>query len=265
MSRRARPGSCHMPVFCSLTPIVKACAVAPADSAAARARVSVRRIRDGVIACLRHRSDRRLEHGRSRRSLVGGMLTSLLTGRQQLLDAAYEHAAAIPGSSAGVRYVGWCWAATMRRNPTRSAQGGVNGYGTTCATSEGMVDQIERLPASPDRDRLLSEIRLARWTSNGVTPRAVLSPCESPRRRRCSPPRDGAKCPGSAGRVAAGRRLLRSRGAPARPPALRRTRSRRSGLVTACRSRTRCSSRRCRHVRARNNRAVPPWTFGLRG
>ncbi len=47
-----------------------------------------------------------------------------------------------------------------------------------------LVDQLERLPASPDRDRVLAEVRSrAVDVDTGVTP-ARCSRCESPRRRR---------------------------------------------------------------------------------
>ncbi len=56
-----------------------------------------------------------------------------------------------------------------------------------------MVDQIERLPVSPDRDRMLSEVR-SRMVDldTGVTPRAML-PVREPVLASPRPPkRDGA-------------------------------------------------------------------------
>ena len=125
-----------------------------------------------------------------------------------------------------------------------------------------LVDLLERLPSSPDRDRVLSEVRSrAVDLDTGVTPRAML-----PVREPAPPPvppkptkRDRAssitwtKPPRPAPIVA----LARS------PVAIGRSR----GLEqTVCLDeRLSLEDSPLPHVRAQGDRAVPPWTLGLRG
>jgi hypothetical protein len=128
-----------------------------------------------------------------------------------------------------------------------------------------LVEEIERLPVSPVRDRLLNEVRSrAVDVDTGVTPRAML-----PMREPAPPPeparpekRDGAKFL---------RRVM------PRTPAL---------AVGSAHARSACGRPEhaetflldgllslddtlplppLPHVRARSDRAVPPWGFGLRG
>src|SRR5688572_13320097 len=122
-----------------------------------------------------------------------------------------------------------------------------------------MVDQIERLPASPDRDRLLSEVRSrAVDVDTGVTPRSML-PLREPEPAPVLPrpaKREGSKIV----RRAAHRTL-----APAAELA------RRSGAAGPAMDpehwpfRLSLDDTPQPHVRVSGNRSVPPWTLGLRG
>src|SRR5215218_8145615 len=72
-----------------------------------------------------------------------------------------------------------------------------------------MVDQIQRLPASPDRDRMLAEVRSrAVDVDTGVTPRAML-----PVREPTPPPSEPKRRPE---RYRGGAAITRTR-SPARP------------------------------------------------
>ena len=129
-----------------------------------------------------------------------------------------------------------------------------------------MVDHIERLPASPDRDRLLSEVRSrAVDVDTGVTPRALLPMREPapapvlPRRAK----RDGPK-------------IIR-RAVPRTPaPAVEAARA--SSAPTRPNNPERSfwpddllwledtlQPSPLPHVPVRDSRVVPPWAFGLRG
>jgi hypothetical protein len=129
-----------------------------------------------------------------------------------------------------------------------------------------MVDRIERLPASEDRDRLLSEVRSrAVDVDTGVTPRAMLplrEPAPPPLLRQ--PPKRN-------------RTTIISRAAPQLPsPAVEPVR-----LSPAARHGNQPQHSVWRddrlsledtlqlsplpYIRVRGNRTVPPWTFGLRG
>jgi hypothetical protein len=130
-----------------------------------------------------------------------------------------------------------------------------------------MVDQIERLPVSPDRDRLLSEVRSrAVDVDTGVTPRAIL-PLREPEPEPVLSRRPKRERSTSITRLAT-------------PPA--------APAVEFARSASAASSRYMPleqlpwldgrlsledslqpspvpEVRSRGGRPVPPWTLGLRG
>jgi hypothetical protein len=115
-----------------------------------------------------------------------------------------------------------------------------------------LVDQLERLPASPDRDRVLSEVRSrAVDLDTGVTPRAML-PLREPEPPLALPKRHGASSI--------------TRTAPPPPPSVELASAAPTDLGQAV-----CLDERLsledpplRYVRA-HDRAVPPWTLGLRG
>jgi hypothetical protein len=123
-----------------------------------------------------------------------------------------------------------------------------------------LVAQLELLPASPDRDRMLSEIRSrAVDVDTGVKPRAILPlrepetapvPVRRPRRDRAprvtpaesAPPVELARLPSAAGGLhepfmVDDRLSLEDALRSSQPPP----------------------------VRVRGDRVVPPWTLGLRG
>jgi hypothetical protein len=132
-----------------------------------------------------------------------------------------------------------------------------------------MVDQIERLPVSPDRDRLLSEVRSrAVDVDTGVTPRAMLPlrepepetapvPPRPPKRDRSTsitrmappPPAPAVEFAGSASAASSGYTSLEQ------PPWLEGRLSLEDTLHPS----------RLPEVRGRGGRPVPPWTLGLRG
>jgi hypothetical protein len=129
-----------------------------------------------------------------------------------------------------------------------------------------MVDQIERLPMSPDRDRLLSEVRSrAVDVDTGVTPRAMLPLREPPppvlprppkRDRSTSiarmgptPPAPAVESARSVSAASSGYTSLEQ------PPWL-------EGRLSLEDSLQPCA---LPEVRGRGGRPVPPWTLGLRG
>ena len=132
-----------------------------------------------------------------------------------------------------------------------------------------MVDQIERLPASPDRDRLLSEVRSrAVDVDTGVTPRAMLPMREPapepapvlprpPRRdeptsiTRMAPPPPAPAVDFARSAFAAGGRYKTME----QPPWLDGRLSLEDSLQPSP----------LPQVRGRGGRPVPPWTLGLRG
>jgi hypothetical protein len=126
-----------------------------------------------------------------------------------------------------------------------------------------LVDQIERLPASPDRDRLLSEIRSrAVDIDTGTTPRAMLPMREpepppivpwAPRPERTANLRPMAPPP-SAPAAASPQ--------PASPA--RRSQSAEKPLWADERLLS-LEDPPLPYVRGRGGRAIPPWTRGLRG
>jgi hypothetical protein len=128
-----------------------------------------------------------------------------------------------------------------------------------------MVDQIERLPVSPDRDRLLSEVRSrAVDVDTGVTPRAMLPMREPapppvlprpPKRDRSTSIRRTAPTP-PAPAVARPASAVSSRyESLEQPPWLDEWLSLGDSLQL-------CP---LPEVRGRGGRPVPPWTLGLRG
>jgi hypothetical protein len=123
-----------------------------------------------------------------------------------------------------------------------------------------LVGLLERLPASPDRDRVLSEVRSrAVDLDTGVTPRAmhpVREPAPLPVLPR-APKRDTARiAPTAPPPPAPALELAHS---PSRL-ALGRTLIRRSALG----ERLSLEDSPLPHARAQGDRAVPPWTRGLR-
>jgi hypothetical protein len=124
-----------------------------------------------------------------------------------------------------------------------------------------LVDRLERLPASPDRDRVLGEVRSrAVDLDTGVPPRAML-----PVREPAPPP--VLPRPPKRDRVG-------STTWPAPPPPAPAVEVARSAFATAPSEdleQSLCLDERLSledsslpHVRAQGDRAVPPWTLGLR-
>jgi hypothetical protein len=131
-----------------------------------------------------------------------------------------------------------------------------------------LVDLLERLPASPDRDRVLSEVRSrAVDVDTGVTPRAMLplrEPAPAPAPVLPRPPKPHATS--SIMRTAPPRR------APAvelAHPASAASRSK--NLERSLWAHERLSLEDSLppsplpHTRAQGDRVIPPWTRGLRG
>ena len=129
-----------------------------------------------------------------------------------------------------------------------------------------LLDQIAMLPVSPERDRLLTEIRSrAVDVDTGVKPRAML-PMQEP-----SPP-PVVRTPPQRERVRAPRRRSPPPAAPAvelpRPaPAAGRSKLLEEPLKVDGRLSLEDSllPSPLPLVRTRGARAVPPWTLGLRG
>ena len=130
-----------------------------------------------------------------------------------------------------------------------------------------MVEQIERLPASPVRDRLLSEVRSrAVDVDTGVTPRAMLplrEPESAPalprppkRERAPSIPPLVPRRPAPTAEFARSASAAGGRYKPLeQQPWLDGRLSLEDSLQPAV----------LPEVRGRGGRAVPPWTLGLRG
>jgi len=129
-----------------------------------------------------------------------------------------------------------------------------------------MVDQIERLPDSPDRDRLLSEVRSrAVDLDTGVTPRAML-PLREP-----APALVPAR-PATRDRAKIIKRVMSRAPAPAvelagpsSAPGPSRTPEQSFLLDDRLSLEDRLQLSPLPDVRVRGNRVAPPWTFGLRG
>jgi hypothetical protein len=122
-----------------------------------------------------------------------------------------------------------------------------------------LVDLLERLPASPDRDRVLSEVRSrAVDLDTGVTPRAML-PVREP-----APPPVLPKLPKRASSIT-------RTAAPPSAPAVEFASSPFARGLSKDREQTVCLDELLSledspvpYVRAQGDRAVPPWTLGLR-
>lgn len=133
-----------------------------------------------------------------------------------------------------------------------------------------MVDQIERLPVSADRDRLLNEVRSrAVDVDTGVTPRAILAMRE-PVSLWASPP----VLPGPPKRDRA-TSIMRLAPPPPAPPV---ESARPASAASAAKNLEEpfCIDERLSlgdspqllplpYVHGRRGRAIPPWTLGLRG
>jgi len=111
-----------------------------------------------------------------------------------------------------------------------------------------LVDRLERLPASPDRDRVLSEVRSrAVDVDTGITPRAMLParepapPARPPVPRREKPPKP-----------------------PYRPVAVPRPSNELEELIFGD-DRLSLEEPSLPEVRAHGGRVTPPWALGLRG
>jgi hypothetical protein len=123
-----------------------------------------------------------------------------------------------------------------------------------------LVDLLERLPASPDRDRILSEVRSrAVDVDTGVTPRAML-PLREPtpalvRPRLSTRTRASRITPTAPAPPAPAVELARS-ASPAGPENLEQ--------ALSADERLSLENSPLPHTRAQGDRAVPPWTLGLR-
>jgi hypothetical protein len=123
-----------------------------------------------------------------------------------------------------------------------------------------LVDLLERLPASPDRDRVLSEVRSrAVDLDTGVTPRAML-PVREP-----APPPVLPKLPKH------DRPSSITRTAPPPPPAVEPARTCFASAASTDLAQAVCLDERLSledsplpYARGRDGRAVRPWTLGLR-
>jgi hypothetical protein len=122
-----------------------------------------------------------------------------------------------------------------------------------------LVDQLERLPESPDRDRVLAEVRSrAVDLDTGVTPRAMLPvreptpPPSAPKRRpECYRPHSTTRTPSPARPVE-----------PARPAVARATTEDAGVLLWD----DRLSMEDAPELAPLSfEGSVPPWAFGLRG
>jgi hypothetical protein len=125
-----------------------------------------------------------------------------------------------------------------------------------------LVDMLERLPPSPDRDRVLSEVRSrAVDVDTGVTPRAML-PVREP-----SPPPVLPRLPKRDRPITVARTAPPP---PARPIELARSpfaHGRSKDLEPTVRLDERLSleDSPVPHVQAHGDRAIPSWRLGLRG
>jgi hypothetical protein len=125
-----------------------------------------------------------------------------------------------------------------------------------------LVEMLERLPPSPDRDRVLSEVRSrAVDVDTGVTPRAML-PVREP-----SPPPVLPKLP----KRDRARSITRTAPPPpARPIELAHSpfangRSKDLDQTVGLDERLSLEDSPLPHVQAHGDRAIPSWRLGLRG
>ena len=120
-----------------------------------------------------------------------------------------------------------------------------------------LMDMLERLPPSPDRDRVLSEVRSrAVDVDTGVTPRAML-----PMREPTPPPVVTRPA-----RVAPAPRLQRPAAPVLEParPVVATTPSRVPEQPLWLDDRLSLEDSPLPHLRAKGDQAVRPWTHGLR-
>jgi hypothetical protein len=128
-----------------------------------------------------------------------------------------------------------------------------------------LVDLIERLPVSPERDRVLSEVRArAVDVDTGVTPRAMLPLREpAPAQVRPRPPkRDRAASimPTARSLPAGAVAFARPASTVSRP----QNQAERLGVDERLSLEDSLQLPPLPHVSARGGRAVAPWTLGLR-
>jgi hypothetical protein len=125
-----------------------------------------------------------------------------------------------------------------------------------------LVDRLERLPASPDRDRVLAEVRSrAVDLDTGVTPRAMLplrepTPPPSPRK----PPPNRYRPGGIRRTPPPARTVARAQPAPAAAPA-----NDPGLLLWDDRLQLEDSPELAPLPHPSHPDGVPPWAFGLRG
>ena len=125
-----------------------------------------------------------------------------------------------------------------------------------------MVDQLQRLPVSPERDRLLNEIRSrAVDVDTGVTPRAILPLREpvapwAPAPVRARPPKRDVVTS-----------IMRSASPPPTSPVTpaRSASAARPEASFCMDERLSLGDSPLPYVRGRDGRAIAPWTLGLRG
>jgi hypothetical protein len=127
-----------------------------------------------------------------------------------------------------------------------------------------LVDQLERLPASPDRDRVLAEVRSrAVDVDTGVTPRAML-PVREPTPPLLAPrPRPERYRPGAITRTPSPARPVQ----PVRPAPARAAADQLGVLLWDDRPSLEDSPELAPlpHATGNPDRSVPPWALGLRG
>ena len=127
-----------------------------------------------------------------------------------------------------------------------------------------LVDQLERLPASPDRDRVLAEVRSrAVDVDTGVTPRAML-PLREPTPPPLAPkPRPKRYRPGAVTRTPSPARPVQ----PARPALARAAADGLGVLLWDDRLSLEDSPELAPlpHAPRNPDGSVPPWALGLRG
>jgi len=127
-----------------------------------------------------------------------------------------------------------------------------------------LVDQLERLPASPDRDRVLAEVRSrAVDVDTGVTPRAML-PLREPTPPPLAPkPRPARYRPGAITRTPQAARPVQ----PARPALARAAADDLGVLLWDDRLSLEDSFELAPlpHAPRNPDGGVSPWAFGLRG
>ncbi len=125
-----------------------------------------------------------------------------------------------------------------------------------------LTDVLERLPQSPDRDRLLGEVRSrAVDLDTGVAPRAML-PMQEPAHAPVAP----MSSPRRLSRVSHAAKPQRARALePALVPPAVTPSTDGEQVFWAAERLSLEESPESHHAPAQNGRAVPSWTLGLRG